>query len=126
MFFSDLVKRIEHAHTHEFVRCRSYSGTESTGKLILETELKAEKFENKHILIVEDIHDTGHTLQQLIELFGEMKPKRVDTVVLVKRPYKKVNIDLKFCGLDCSDFIVGYGLDFNEWGRHLPEIYQKI
>lgn len=53
-------------------------------------------------------------------LFQEFKPKRIDAVVLVKRPDKPVTIDLKFSGLVCNDFIVGYGLDLDEWGRHLP------
>lgn len=62
----------------------------------------------------------------LINLLSEFKPKRIDTTVLVKRPDKQVEIDLKFYGLVCSDFIIGYGLDFDEWGRHLSEIYQKV
>jgi hypoxanthine phosphoribosyltransferase len=90
MFFSDLVKKIDHPHTHEFIRCRSYEGTESTGKLIVETPLKPENFAGKHILLVEDIHDTGHTLKKLINLLGEFKPIKIDTVVLVKRPDKAV------------------------------------
>jgi hypoxanthine phosphoribosyltransferase len=126
MLFSDLVKKINHKHSHEFIRCKSYEGTESTGKLIVETQLKPETFTNKHVLLVEDIHDTGHTLMELIRILEEFKPIKVDTVVLVKRPDKPVNIDLKFCGLVCNDFIIGYGLDYEEWGRHFPQIYQKI
>jgi hypoxanthine-guanine phosphoribosyltransferase len=50
----------------------------------------------------------------------------VDCAVLVRRPDKPAKINLTFCGLSCSDFIIGYGLDLDEWGRSLPEIYQKI
>jgi hypoxanthine phosphoribosyltransferase len=126
MFFSDLVKQIEHPHTHEFIKCRSYEGTETTGKLLVETPIKPENFANKHILLVDDIHDTGHTLEKLIRTLEDLKPKKIDTVVLVRRPDKPIKIDLKFNGLICNDFIIGYGLDIDEWGRNLPEIYQKI
>lgn len=91
--------------------------------MIVETPLKAEKFAGKHVLIVEDIHDTGHTLKNLINLLEEFKPRKVDTAVLVKRPDKPILIDLKFTGFDCNDFIIGYGLDIDEQARNLPEIY---
>lgn len=78
------------------------------------------------MLFVDDIHDTGHTLKELISLFSEFKPKRIDSAVLVKRPDKPVTIDLKFSGMVCKDFIIGYGLDLDEWARHFPEIYEKI
>ena len=75
---------------------------------------------------MEDIHDSGATLEWLIEHLHTYKPTGIETVVLVKRPDKPVKIDLKFVGLECSDFIIGYGLDFNEFGRNFPDIYQKI
>lgn len=62
----------------------------------------------------------------MIEELNKLKPRQVDTVVLVKRPDKAVHIDLKFYGLECGDFIIGYGLDFDEFGRNFPDIYQKV
>lgn len=126
MFYSDLVKQIKFEHTNEFIRAKSYAGTNSTGDLHIETELKPENFAGKSLLIIEDIHDTGNTLMKLIKVLEGLKPRRIDTAVLVKRPDRPVLIDLKFYGLVCDDFIVGYGLDFDEFGRSFPEIYQKI
>lgn len=88
--------------------------------------IKPEHYTEKHILIVEDIYDSGNTLKKLIAIFQEFKPKSVEVAVLFKRPDKNKGIDLKFCGLDCEDFIIGYGLDFDEYGRSFPEIYQKV
>jgi hypoxanthine phosphoribosyltransferase len=81
--------------------------------LIVQTPIKPENFANKHILIVDDIHDTGHTLQRLINTLNDLKPKKIDAAVLVRRPDKPTQIDLKFCGLVCNDFIIGYGLDLD-------------
>ena len=66
------------------------------------------------------MHDTGHTLKELVHYLELFNPKKIDTAVLVKRPDKPLQVDLKFCGLVCDDFIIGYGLDYNEWGRHFP------
>ena len=72
------------------------------------------------------MHDTGNTLKNIVALFQELKPKKIDVAVLVVRPDKPLQVDIKFKCLECSDFIVGYGLDFDEFGRSLPEIYQKV
>ena len=72
------------------------------------------------------MHDTGTTLKGIVSMIEEFKPKKVDIAVLVVRPDKPLKVDIKFKGLECSDFIVGYGLDFDEFGRSLPEIYQKV
>lgn len=63
--------------------------------------------------MIEDIHDTGTTLSELIDLLKDLKPRRIDTAVLVKRPDKPAKVDLKFIGLECADFIIGYGLDLD-------------
>ncbi len=55
-----------------------------------------------------------------------MKPRSIEAAVLVVRPDKPIKQDIKFRGLECSDFIMGYGLDLDDWGRNLPNIYQKI
>lgn len=113
MFYSDLVRGLKYSIRNEFIRAKSYEGLNSTGELHLETPLVAEHFTGKSLLIVEDIHDTGNTLIKLIATLETLKPKRIDTAVLIKRPDRPVKIDLKFWGLECDDFIVGYGLDYD-------------
>ena len=72
------------------------------------------------------MHDTGNTLKGIVALIEEYKPKQIDSAVLVVRPDKPMQVDIKFKGLECSNFIVGYGLDYDEFGRSFPEIYQKV
>lgn len=72
------------------------------------------------------MHDTGTTLKGIVSLIEEHKPKKVDIAVLVVRPDKPLQVPIRWKGLECSDFIVGYGLDFDEFGRCLPDIYQKV
>lgn len=105
---------------------KSYAGLNSTGELKVETAINPENYLGKSVLIVEDMHDTGTTLKKMVDLFQTFKPKRIDIAVLVKRPDRPPQVDIKFCGLVCNDFIVGYGLDYDEFGRHYPSIYQKI
>ena len=126
MFYSDLVKLIEFPHRNEFIKVKSYAGLNSTGELKVETVINPETYMGKSVLIVEDMHDTGTTLKKMVDLFHTLKPKRIDIAVLVKRPDRPPQVDIKFCGLVCNDFIVGYGLDYDEFGRHYPSIYQKI
>lgn len=90
------------------------------------TDVNYDKFKGRHLLIVEDIIDTGITLESFVKKIELYEPMSVEIAVLVKRPDKKQAIECRFTGLDCSDFIIGYGLDLDEQFRHLPEIYQKI
>jgi hypoxanthine phosphoribosyltransferase len=126
MFYTDLVKSIRHIHASEFIRCSSYHGEESTGKLTFSEAINPQSFKGKHVLIVEDIHDTGHTLKTIVAMVKEMGAKTVEVAVMVIRPDKPLQVDIKFRGLECSGFIIGYGLDFNEKVRNLPDIYQKV
>jgi hypoxanthine phosphoribosyltransferase len=126
MFYADLVRNIRHHHLCEFIKCRSYEGTESTGKIALSEPLKAERYQGKHVLVVEDMHDTGATLKGIVAMFQEVGAKTVEVAVMVIRPDRPLQVDIRFKGLECSDFIIGYGLDFDENGRSLPDIYQKV
>ena len=98
----------------------------STHEVKFLTEVNYEKYKGKHLLVIEDIIDTGKTLFELLKKISVSEPKSIEIAALVRRPDKKQAIECRWIGLDCSDFIIGYGLDLDEQFRNLPEIYQKI
>jgi hypoxanthine phosphoribosyltransferase len=124
IFLSDLVRRIERPLQVDFLVAASYGeGTVSSGNVRLvydpETEL-----EGKHILLVEDIIDTGKTLNKLVGLLRERRPRSLEICALLhKHLAKHLELEAKFIGLDAPTlFLVGYGLDHAENFRHLPYI----
>jgi len=124
IFLSDLVRRIERPLQVDFLVASSYGeGTVSSGDVRLvydpETEL-----EGKHILLVEDIIDTGKTLNKLVGLLGERRPRSLEICALLhKHVAEHLELEAKFIGLDAPTlFLVGYGLDHAENFRHLPYI----
>lgn len=124
MFAADLLKQIKGDCEITFVRLSSYSGTESTGKL--STLIGIQKpLEGRHVVIIEDIVDTGHTLSKFLPQVREFQPASLKVVSLLVKPEAlqgKVEVDYR--GFDIpNDFIVGYGLDYDELGRNLPDIY---
>lgn len=124
IFLSDLVRKIERPIHVDFLVASSYgSGTVSSGTVRLlydpETEL-----EGKHILLVEDIIDTGRTLRRLVTLLGERKPRSLAICALLhKYLAPEAPAEVRFVGFDAPPaFLVGYGLDHAENFRHLPFI----
>ncbi|HWC72706.1 MAG TPA: hypoxanthine phosphoribosyltransferase [Gemmatimonadales bacterium] len=124
IFLSDLVRRIERPLQVDFLVASSYGeGTVSSGNVRLvydpETELKG-----KHILLVEDIIDTGKTLNKLVGLLRERRPRSLEICALLhKHVAEHLELEAKFVGLDAPTlFLVGYGLDHAENFRHLPYI----
>ncbi len=79
-----------------------------------------------YALVLDDICDTGKTLALFAEKLKQMGAKEVKLSTLIVRPDKEHATKIDFVGLPCSQFIVGYGLDYNQLGRQYPEIYQKI
>jgi len=125
MFVSDLLKAYEHPCEVSFVRLSSYQGLTSTG--IVETLLDVpDNIEGRSVIILEDIIDTGRTLQQLVHLFSKTKVKEFKIASLFYKPdVYKGEYAIDYFGLAIPDsFIVGYGLDYNEQGRNLKEVYQ--
>lgn len=100
----------------EFLKLQSYIGMQS-GEITMEKILSPEVFEGRHVLVVEDIHDTGKTLKKIIEELQKLNTAKVDIAVLVRRTENPFEIDLKFTGIVCSEFIIGYGLDYNGLAR---------
>ncbi len=124
MFASDLMKRINIPCEITFVKVASYSGTETSGNLKRLIGFN-ENVENRTVVILEDIVDTGNTIVKLIEEVKTMNPAEVQVATLLFKPEAcKQCISLDYVGLEIpNDFIIGYGLDYNGQGRNLKDIY---
>lgn len=127
IFAADLIKQIEIQCTVSFVKTSSYSGTASTGQLKTLIGLDASLF-NQDVIIIEDIVDTGLTLQKIIEELRGLGTKSVQVVTLLrKQPAREKRIDVKYVGFEIEDeFVLGYGLDYDGLGRNLKEIYKAV
>ena len=125
VFLSDLAKEINTPVVIDFMSVSSYgSETVSSGdvKILKDTDLD---LRGKHVLIVEDIIDTGLTLEHVIKYFKDSKGvKTLKTCTLLSKPERrKVNIDIDYVGFDVPDkFVIGYGLDYDQKYRNLPYI----
>lgn len=124
VFFTvDLVKKMKTPIQLEVMQVSSYVGTESTGELIVKKDLDCD-IEGKHVLIVEDIIDTGITLSYLKEYLLGKNPKSLKIAVLAdKKERRKVDVELDYtCFVIPDKFVVGYGFDVDEKGRNIPYI----
>ena len=126
MFASDLIKQISIPCRVSFVKVSSYAGAASTGQLKSLIGLEESLF-NQDILIVEDIIDTGITLQKIVEELKSLGTKSVEVVALLrKHQAREKGVQVKYSGFDIeNEFVVGYGLDYDGLGRNLKEIYQQ-
>jgi len=125
MFLSDLIRQLQISVQVDFVRLVSYgAGMRTSGKIKITKDIEI-PIEGKDILIVEDIIDSGRTLQFLKDRFSLLKPRSVKVCALLdKRARREVEVEADYLGKEIDDvFIVGYGIDFNETYRNLPEIY---
>ncbi len=127
MFASDLMKNITIPCEISFVKLASYQGITSTGK-IKEVLGINEDLTGRHVVIVEDIVDTGRTMRQMVESLGTRNPESVSICSLFVKPDKLEDpIDVKYAVFQIpNDFIVGYGLDYDQQGRNLREIYTLV
>jgi hypoxanthine phosphoribosyltransferase len=125
IFASDLVKELTIPCRVSFVKVSSYSGTQSTGQLKTLIGLEESLF-NQHILIIEDIVDTGLTLKKILDELRGLGTKSVEVVALLRKtPAREKNIDVKYVGFDIDEeFVLGYGLDYDGFGRNTKQIYQ--
>jgi hypoxanthine phosphoribosyltransferase len=114
IFFTDLIRCFDFRVEEDFIRLSSYhGGMTSTNEVEFLTQLNDAKYKGKHLLIVEDIIDTGKTLYELMKKLKVCEPKSVEIAALVRRPDKEQMVQCRWIGLDCSDFIIGYGLDLD-------------
>ena len=124
-FFADLVRAMTIPYSIDFIRAASYgSSMTSSGnlRLIKDVEIPVQA---KDLILVEDIVDTGHTLNRIVENLRQRGPNSINICALIdKRERRKEEVPIDYCGFRVeSGFLVGYGLDYNEQYRHLPDIY---
>lgn len=127
MLAADLVKQMEMPCKVSFVKVSSYAGTASSGQLKTLIGLEESLF-NQDIIIIEDIVDTGLTLQKIVDELKSLGTKSVEVVALLrKHTAREKMIDVKYVGFEIeNEFVLGYGLDYDGFGRNLEDIYQSI
>lgn len=124
VFFSELVKRVDLDLRFDFMVVSSYgSGTDSSGEIRIVKDL-SQPIEGMNVIIVEDIIDTGYTLKNLKKLLSTRNPKSLKICSLLDKPSRrKVELEGDYIGFKVpNEFVVGYGLDYNEKYRNLPDI----
>ncbi|GAA3964303.1 phosphoribosyltransferase [Hymenobacter antarcticus] len=127
MFASDLLKRMTEPCEIVFIRVASYEGTDSTG-VVQEVLGLRENIRGRHIIIIEDIVDTGTTMHHLLPTLLAKGPASVEIATLFYKPASlRHELDLRYVALEIpNDFVVGYGLDYDGLGRNLPDVYVAV
>ncbi len=126
MFFADLMRSVDTDVTCEFLGVSSYNNAmQSSGEIKVTLDL-ATPVEGKNVLLVEDIVDTGLTMNYLVQMLQARKPKSITTVTLLHKPAAvQIPIKLDYVGFEiANEFVVGYGLDYQGYYRNLPFIAQ--
>lgn len=127
VFAADLMRYVTIPCEISFVKLASYQGTVSTGKI---TEVIGinEELHGRHVIVVEDIVDTGATMKRMLETLGTREPASLQVCTLLSKPGKiQVPINLEYVAMEIpNDFIVGYGLDYDQQGRNLRDIYTLV
>ena len=124
VFFTDLIREVDLPLRTEFMSVSSYgSGTSSTGVVRIIKDLDR-NIENKDVLIVEDIVDSGRTLSYLVHVLEQRHPRSIRIATLLDKPARRVvDLTVQYSCFDIPDaFVVGYGLDYDEKYRNLPDI----
>jgi hypoxanthine phosphoribosyltransferase len=127
LFAADLFRRIDFPARISFVKLASYQGTSSSGS-VKELIGWNEDIKNKTIVVIEDIVDTGSTLERIVAELVIRKAAEVKIAAMLYKPaaYTK-NIPIDYIGFEIpNDFVIGYGLDYNGLGRNLPSVYTLI
>ena len=124
MFLSDLIRTLSIECEISFLQLKSYDGKKSSGRIDIIKDFNVD-LENRHVVIIEDIIDTGNTLKFLLNKMEEIPIKSTKIVsLLVKNIDRPFDFPIDHIGFEISqDFVVGYGLDYNEKFRHLDSIY---
>lgn len=124
-FFTDLTRRIRHSLEIDFIQVSSYgASTTSSGSVVLVKDITVD-VRDRDVYLVEDIVDTGTTLTDVIRLIEARHPRSIQVVSLLSKPSRRqVDVEIAFLGTEIEDlFVVGYGLDYAELYRNVPEIH---
>lgn len=124
IFLADLARQFTVPHRVEFMALSSYGkGTVPSDQIRVEMDVR-DNIEGSHVIVIEDIVDTGQTLRHLIDLLETRRPASVSICSLVRKPDRhEVEVEIDYLGFDIPDvFVVGYGLDYAEQYRTLPYI----
>lgn len=124
LFLADLVRKVDFNSQMAFVKISSYSGTESTGKVTQGLGIDFD-IDGRDIIIVEDIVETGHSMTYLLDYLKAKNPASISICTLFFKPEKFLyEYEIDYTALSIgNEFIVGYGLDYNQLGRNLKDIY---
>ena len=127
MFAADLMRYITIPCEISFVKLASYQGTTSTGR-VKEIIGINEELQGRTVVIVEDIVDTGKTMKRMLESLGTRNPDSLHICTLLVKPNKlEENLNIEYAEMEIpNDFIVGYGLDYDQQGRNLRDIYTVV
>lgn len=135
VFYADMIRRIQVPCQMDFMWISSYAGTDSTGKMLVRQDVSAD-IEGRHVLILEDIFDTGNSLEFTVNHLKKQNPASIKICTLLDKPERRragVTLEADYVGFTIPNaFVVGYGLDYNEKYRNLPyvgilkpEVYAK-
>ena len=125
IFISDLVRNLNINCEIDFIKVSSYKGQNTTGTVKLLKDISAD-ITNRDVVIVEDIIDSGLTIEFLVKRLKGASPKSISIVTLLLKPdIARLSLPIDIIGFEIApDFVVGYGLDYDQDLRHLPEIYR--
>ncbi len=124
VFFADLIRKLDHNLIVDFLQTSSYGSERTAGEVRIKRDLEV-PIRGRDLLLVEDIVDTGWTVRTLLDLFRFRGARRVSLCTLLdKHEAREVEVEINYCGFRISrEFVVGYGLDYAERYRNLPDIY---
>jgi len=125
IFLSDLVRSLSINCEVDFIKVSSYKGQDTTGTVKLLKDISAD-ITSRHIIIVEDIIDSGLTIEFLVKRLRGASPRSISIVTLLLKPdIAKLSLPIDIIGFEIApDFVVGYGLDYDQDFRHLPAVYR--
>ncbi len=125
IFYADMIRQLQVPCQMDFMWVSSYAGTDSTGNLVVRKDISTQ-IKGRHVLILEDIYDTGNSLTFIREHLLEKEPASLRICTLLDKPSRRkagITLQPEYVGFTVpNEFVVGYGLDYNEHYRNLPYV----